>query len=162
MNVYDSNQNILVITAYSKRCYTILPAAPVPTDDQKTLEPSSYLARACAGSTVAYLAKGSHERDVPLEIYKKLFPSLAVTLQSGYFVKVEEIIRAGKMTKFCFEPKDLPTFAELFQQFPKLRDAAKPPHFQLPLPTDRVQGIAVSLKSDGSLYAGKILTFLAP
>ena len=58
------------------------------------------------------------------------------------------------MTKFCFEPKDLPTFGELFQQFPKLKDAAKPPHFELPQLTDRINGIAISFKSDGTFYAG--------
>lgn len=68
------------------------------------------------------------------------------------------MLNAGKVTKFCFEPKVLPTFADLLQQFPKLKDAAKPPHFELPQPTDRVEGIGITIKSDGTLYAGKILT----
>ena len=127
----------------------------MPTDNQITPGPSSYLARACSESKVAYLAQGSHAKDVPQELYKTFFPSLAETLQSGYFSKVERVLSAGKVTKFCFEPKNFPIFAELLQQFPKLKDVAKPPHFELPKPIDRIEGIAISIKVDGTLYAGK-------
>jgi hypothetical protein len=75
-------------------------------------------------------------------------------IKTSYFSKTEETHETEKVTKFCFQPGSPLPIQKLEKVFLGYGKTPSLPEFKKPADTENTAGLSISLKADGSLFAG--------
>ena len=115
----------------------------------KPVDPDSFIAVMC-DSPNADLISDSLKNDLVAAVFVHL-PKLVPNLKGGYFATKAN---STELDELCFEPKVLPTTAQLAQLYPSFRSAKSMPFFTVPGDNEHVKGVKVTLRKDKALNGG--------
>lgn len=102
-------------------------------------------------STQAELISDSLKNELVAAVFVNV-PKLVPNLMGGYFAIKSD---SKDLDELCFEPKNMPTMAQLAQLYPSFRSAKSMPFFTVPGDNEHVKGVKVNLRKDKTLNGGK-------